>query len=85
MPTPLKTIRRSISLPARTARRIHSLARSRRTSVNRVLVDLIEAGLEAKGREKRHYLDLLERLTSCKDAAEHKRITAELARLTFGE
>jgi hypothetical protein len=85
MPTREKPIRRSVSLPARVARRIRTLARARRTSATRVLVDLIESGLAAKEREKRHYLDLLDRLRRSDDPAEQERLTEELARLTFGE
>jgi hypothetical protein len=48
-------------------------------------VDLIESGLAAKEREKRHYLDLLDRLRRSDDPAEQERLTEELARLTFGE
>jgi len=48
-------------------------------------VDLIESGLEAKERERQHYLGLMERLRTTKDAADQERLTAELARLTFGE
>ena len=85
MATTEKPIRQCVSLPARTARRVRTLARARRTSASRVLVDLIESGLETKEREKQRYLDLLEQLRRSEDPAEQGRITAELARLTFGE
>ena len=85
MPTREKPTRQSVSLPGRVARRVQALANARRTSASRVIVDLIESGLEAKEREKRHYLDLLEQLREADDPAEQKRLTEELARLTFGE
>lgn len=85
MATTDKPIRQSVSLPARTARRVRTLARARRTSASRVLVDLIESGLETKEMERRHYLDLLEQLRTSEDSAQQGRITAELARLTFGD
>ncbi|MCC7140018.1 MAG: hypothetical protein IT460_16480 [Planctomycetes bacterium] len=50
-----------------------------------MIVDLIESGLEAKERERKHYLDLLEQLRAADDPAEERRLTEELARLTFGE
>ena len=56
-----------------------------RTSASRVLVDLIESGLEAREREKQHFLDLADRLAETTDRAEQARIKEELARLTFGE
>lgn len=80
-----RPFRQSVSLPARTAKRVRTLARTRKTSASRVLVDLIESGLEAKEKERQHYLGLLERLRAEKDPAEQERLTAELARLTFGE
>jgi hypothetical protein len=84
MPTDDKPIRQSVSLPVCTARRVRTLARARRTSASRVLVDLIESGLEAKEREKRYYLSLLAQLRTSDDPATQERLTAELARLTFG-
>ena len=84
MPPTEKPIRQSVSLPAGTARRVRTLARTRRTSASRVLVDLIESGLEAKERERLHYLDLLVQLRKSDDRAEQEKLTAELARLTFG-
>jgi predicted transcriptional regulator len=47
-----KPVRQSVSLPQDLARRVKALAKTRRTSANRVVVDLIEAGLEAQEREK---------------------------------
>ena len=85
MPASKKTIRQSVTFPAGVARRVRAMARARRTSASRVIVDLIETGLEAKERERRHYLDLLEQLRSTEDPAEQERLTEELARLTFGE
>ena len=85
MPSREKPTRQSVSLPSRVARRVQALANARRTSASRVIVDLVESGLEAKEREKRHYLELLEQLRESDDPAEQKRLTEELARLTFGE
>jgi hypothetical protein len=80
-----RTIRQSVSLPAGTAKRVRSLARARRTSASRVLVDLIESGLDAREREKRYYFTLLEQLRKSDDPNEQKKLAEELARLTFGE
>ena len=85
MPIRGKPSRQSVSLPSRVARRVKAIANAQRTSASRVIVDLIEAGLDSKERERRHYLDLLERLRTADDLAEQKRLTEELARLTFGE
>ncbi len=85
MPTAKKPVRKSVSVPAVLARRIRSLAKARRLSENRVLVELIESGLEAKERERLHYLDLLEQLRASDDEAEQERLMEELAQLTFGD
>ena len=85
MPTPEKPVRQSVTLPPRVARRVRSLAKTRRTSASRVLVELVESGLEAADGEKRRFLDVAERLAQSRDPAEQSRLKEELARLTFGD
>jgi hypothetical protein len=85
MSTTEKPLRQSVTLPAKTARRVRSLAKAGRTSASRVLVDLVEAGLAARESEKARFLELADRLARSGDPAEQKRIKAELARLTFGD
>ena len=85
MPAAEKTVRQSVSLPARVARQVKALAKTGSTSANRVIVELIESGIEAREQEKKRFFDLADRLAHSSDAAEHKRLKAELARLTFGE
>lgn len=80
-----KPVRQSVSLPARVARRVKSLARTSNTSANRVIVDLIESGLEAREQERKRFLELADRLARSRDAEEQKRLKEELARMTFGE
>jgi hypothetical protein len=77
--------RQSVSLPARLARNVEAIARSRKTSANRVLVDLIEAGLQLKEAEKERFFALANRLSETSDPAERQRIKKELARMTFGK
>lgn len=85
MATLEKPVRQSVSLPPGVARRVKSLAKSSRTSANRILVELIETGLEAREQEKKRFLDLAERLTRTRDREEQSRLKEELARMTFGE
>jgi hypothetical protein len=85
MPSAQKTVRRSVSLPAGIARRVKSLAASTRTSVNQAIVALIETGLDAREREKKHFLKVADRLTCSHDVGEQKRCKEELARMTFRE
>jgi hypothetical protein len=80
-----KPVRQSVSLPPRIARRVKSLAKSSRTSANRILVELIESGLEAREQEKTHFFELADRLTRSDDPEEQSRLKEELARMTFGE
>jgi hypothetical protein len=80
-----RSVRQSVSIPTGIAKRVRTLAKSRKTSANRVLVDLIEAGLQSKEAEKERFFSLVNRLTEARDAAERQRLRAELARMTFGD
>ena len=79
-----KPRRQSVSLPPRVARRVKALARTKKTSASRVIVELIESGLEAREQERRRFFELAERLTRSTDPDEQKRLKDELVRLTFG-
>ncbi len=85
MPSLEKPVRQSISLPPRVARRVKALAKTKKTSANRVVVDLIEAGLEGQEQEKKRFFDLADRLVRSSNPGEQKRLKEELARMTFGE
>ena len=80
-----RIVRQSVSLPSALARRVQSLAKAKRVSANRILVDLIESGLDAREQERQHFFELADRLARSKDPAEQTRLKQELARLTFGE
>jgi predicted DNA-binding protein len=80
-----KSVRQSVTLPARVARRVKSLAKTSSTSANRIIVDLIEAGIEARQQERKRFIELADRLARSRDAEEQKRLKEELAVMTFGE
>ena len=80
-----KPTRLSISLSPRVTRRVKSLAKTSRTSANKIIVELIESGLEAKEQEKKRFFELADRLAPSHDPEEQDRVKEELARLTFGE
>lgn len=61
------------------------MARARKTSANRILVDLIETGLESRESEKKQFLALASRLAETSDPHEREQIKEQLARMTFGE
>lgn len=67
-------VRQSVSLPPQVAHRVKAMAKTKKTSANRVIVDLIGARLEARAREKKLFFDLADRLTRSSDAAEQKRL-----------
>jgi hypothetical protein len=79
-----RSVRQSVSLPARVARRVHVIAETHKTSASRVLVDLIEVGLESREAEKERFFALANRLSESRDPTERRRIKKELARITFG-
>ena len=80
-----RTVRQSVSIPAGVAKRVRALARAGKTSANRVLVDLIEAGLQSKAAEKERFFSLATRLAKTSNASERERLKEELARMTFGD
>lgn len=85
MPTTDKSVRQSISIPNQIAKQVKTIAKRQRVSANRVLVELIEAGLESKEAERRKFFELADQLQTSGDASEQRRIKEELARMTFGE
>ena len=85
MPNTNKTVRQSVSLPGRVAAQVRSLAKNRRLSSNRMLVELIENGIEAEKRKQQEFFELAEKFRSTKDPQEAKRLGDELGRMVFGD
>ena len=79
-----KTIRQSVSLPANVAGQVRSLAKNRRLSANRMLVELIENGIEAEKRKQQEFFELAERFRNTADVKEAKRLGDQLGRMVFG-
>lgn len=84
MRTKTVPVRQSVSLPATTATRVRSLAKSRRLSANRMLVELIESGLDAEQKKQETFFSLAERFRGATDPKEVKRLGDELGRMVFG-
>jgi EAL domain-containing protein (putative c-di-GMP-specific phosphodiesterase class I) len=80
-----KSVRQSVTLPARIARLVKSLAKTSNTSANRIIVELIESGIEARQQERKRFIELADRLARSSDADEQTRLKEELAVMTFGE
>src|SRR6266480_240783 len=79
-----KTVRQSVSLPAKTAAQVRNLAKTRRLSSNRMLVELIENGIEAEKRKQQEFFELAERFRNATDPEEAKRLGDALGRMVFG-
>jgi hypothetical protein len=84
MPT-TKQVRRSVTLPAQIAQQVERLAKRRRLSDNRVLVELIEQGIEATKQKEQMFFELAERFRSSKDPDVVKKLGDELGRFVFGD
>ncbi len=80
-----KTVRQSISLPCNLAAQVRSLAKARRLSSNRVLLELIETGIEAEKRKQREFFEIAERFRNATDPKEVKRLGDEMGRMIFGD
>jgi hypothetical protein len=79
-----KTVRQSVSLPVTTAAKVRNLAKTRRLSSNRMLVELIENGIEAEKRKQQEFFKLAERFRDATDPEEAKRLGDKLGRMVFG-
>jgi hypothetical protein len=80
-----KQIRRSVSLPPKIAKEVQTLARERATSDNRVLVDLIQQGIEVQREKEKAFFKLAGQFREAKDPGEVKQLGDALGRFVFGE
>jgi hypothetical protein len=80
-----KQVRRSVTLPARLAKQVQRIAESKRLSDNRVLVELVERGLEAQKEKEKKFFTLAERFRAASDPKEIKQLGDEMGRFIFGE
>jgi hypothetical protein len=84
MPTS-KQVRRSLTLPAPVAQQVNRIAKRRRLSENRVLVELIEEGIESQQQKEKAFFQLAEKFRAASDPEEIKRLGDELGRFVFGD
>ena len=80
-----KRVRRSVTLPREVAKQIDTMAKQRRLSDNRVLVELIEQGIEARQQKEKAFFELAERFRAATDPEQVKQLGDELGRFVFGE
>ena len=84
MKTTNKTVRQSVTLPSNVAAQVRTLAKTRKLSSNRMLVELIENGIEAEKRKQQQFFQLAEQFRKAADPEEAKRLGNELGRMVFG-
>jgi hypothetical protein len=76
-----KHVRRSVTLPAKVARQVETLARERALSDNRVLVELIEQGIEAQQQKEKAFFQLAERFRVASDPEQVKQLGDRLGQI----
>jgi hypothetical protein len=79
-----RPVRQSISLPANVASQVRSLAKARRLSASRMLLELIENGMEAEKRKQKEFFELAEQFRNATDPEEVKRLADQMGRMVFG-
>jgi hypothetical protein len=84
MPVKDKNVRQSVTLPAKVATQVRSMAKRRRLSANRMLIELVQEGLEAKKQKEKAFFELAERFRAADDPKEVERLGEELGQMVFG-
>ena len=80
-----KVVRQSVGLPVDTARQVQSLAKRRRLSANRIIVELVEEGIAAQKRKQKDFFALAERFRAATDPKDVARLGDELGRMVLGD
>jgi metal-responsive CopG/Arc/MetJ family transcriptional regulator len=79
-----KSVRLTVSLPPRLVKQVAGMAKNRKLSKNRILLELIENGIDAQTRKQHEFYALAERFRNEKDPEAASRLGDELGRLVFG-
>jgi len=80
-----KQVRRSITLPREIAKQVETISKQRRLSDNRVLVELIEQGIQAQKEKEKAFFDLAKRFREADDPKQVEQLGDQLGRFVFGE
>jgi hypothetical protein len=81
----VKQVRRSVTLPREIAKQVETMSKQRRLSDNRVLLELIEQGIQAHKEKEKAFFDLAKRFREASDPAEAEHLGDQLGRFVFGE
>ena len=65
-----KLVRRSVTLPREVAKQVETISKQRRLSDSRVLVELIEQGIQAHKEKEKAFFDLAQRFRDASDPKE---------------
>ena len=84
MPAKAKTVRQSVTLPAEVAAEVRSIAKRRRLSASRMLVELLEEGIESRKQKEVAFFELAERFRAAADPDEVSRLGDQLGKMVFG-
>lgn len=79
-----KIVRQSVTLPAKVAQQVRSMAKRERLSASRMLVELVEEGIQTRKERERAFFDLANRFRDAKDPEEVQRLGDELGNMVFG-
>ena len=79
-----KAVRQSVTLPSKIAKQVRSLAKRRRLSANRMLIELVEDGLALQHQKEKVFFELAERFRSATDPDEVAKLGNELGKIVFG-
>lgn len=79
-----KRLRRSVTLPREIAKQVEAISKQRRLSDNRVLVELIEQGIQAQKEKEKAFFELAHRFREAHDAKEVEQLGDQLGRFVFG-
>lgn len=77
-------MRHSVSLPAKLTVQVRAMAKTRRLSATRMLVELIENGIETERRKQREFVELVEPFREEKDPVIAKILGEQLGKMVFG-
>ena len=80
-----KHVRRSVTLPPKVAKQVETMAKQRALSDNRVLLELIQQGIEAQQQKEKAFSQLAERFRAASDPERVKQLGDALGRFVFGE
>lgn len=84
MKTSNRVVRQSVSLPPTVAAKVRTMAKTRRLSANRMLVELIENGIEAQKQKEQEFSNLAARFREATDPEEVKRLGDRMGQMIFG-